>query len=212
MQRCQAKTLPRTAKRKNSPIAGAIRRSKIKLLNPASVRYSTLGCEDCVGAEFARRLVACDRSEYARLYCSDLPLTVKRLPFEPPWPVCRLWLADFQRARVRRTAGKAVVHRRNQYPRIHRLACRLELKVQVHGVIDRVAIGWIGRSQSFKVAEIDFDTVRLLDSLPRGSRLTLRRSSSPLVWVHTIASRFLALTTRIARSPLYSGETRCNPS
>lgn len=91
-----------------------------------------------------------------------LPLPVKRLPFEPPWSVLRLWLSDFQCAQVRRTALEAVVHGWNQDTRIHRLAFRLKLKVQVHCVIDRVAIGGIWGNLSLKSVEIDFDSVRLL--------------------------------------------------
>src|SRR5262249_35805327 len=89
-------------------------------------------------------------------------LPIERLPLEPPRAVPRLRLSDFQRAQVRRAAREAVVHRRNHHARIHRLAPRLEPKVQVDGVIDRMAIRRVRRSQPLKIVEIDLDAVRLL--------------------------------------------------
>src|SRR6267142_5361281 len=40
-------------------------------------------------------------------------LSIKRLTFEPSWPVLWLGLSDFQGAQVRRPARETVVHSRN---------------------------------------------------------------------------------------------------
>src|SRR4051794_23173638 len=82
------------------------------------------------------------------------PSPVKGLSFQPPRTVPGLWLPDFQCAQVRRTTGEAVVHGGNQHARIDCLARRFESEVQVHGVIDSVAVGRIWRIQALKIAEI----------------------------------------------------------
>src|SRR6516225_7126525 len=89
---------------------------------------------------------------------------IKRLPVEPPGPVRRGRLANFQRAQVRRAAREAVIHRWNRDAGIYRFAFRIQSKIQVASVVDGMTLCWIGSNQLLKNVEIDFDAVRLLPS------------------------------------------------
>jgi hypothetical protein len=90
------------------------------------------------------------------------PLAIERIAFEPPRPVFRRRLADFQSAQIGRLPRETVVDGWDGDTGIDRLAASLESKIEFAGVIDGVSLSRIGRDDSLEAIEIDQDAMRLL--------------------------------------------------
>ena len=74
----------------------------------------------------------------------------------------RFRLARFERAQVRGNAGKSVIDGRGRICGIHRLAARLEAKIQVHRMMDLVAPGRVGQRHFLERIDVKLNAVPLL--------------------------------------------------
>ena len=97
-------------------------------------------------------------SEYI-LSASLDSLAVERLPGEPARTVMWSWLAGFQGAKVRGTAHEVFVNSGDYKARVHGFAIRLESEVQIHGMVNGVALGTSIANClriTFEARELDF--------------------------------------------------------
>jgi hypothetical protein len=88
--------------------------------------------------------------------------SIERLPSEPTWTIFGCWLANLDCPQVRGSSRVSIIHSWNNHARIDSLAASFEPKIQIHGVVHGMAIGWIGWTHFLKDIEIDFDTVFFL--------------------------------------------------
>jgi len=74
----------------------------------------------------------------------------------------RGWLAGFQGAEVRSTARKVFVDGGDHNARVHGFAIRLQHEVEIHGVVNGVAIDVVGRRQLLEDVEVELNGVGFL--------------------------------------------------
>ena len=98
----------------------------------------------------------------------------------PPTTVC-------EGTQVRRAAGESVIHRWNRHAAIYCFASRLQPEVEIHSMIDRMAVGRIGGRQAGKVFKIDLDAVGFL--LGRCAEVSERREALPVLGPRLLQGR-----------------------
>ena len=86
----------------------------------------------------------------------------------------RDWVAEFQCAEVRGAAGEVFVDGRDHNARVHGFAICLQREVQIHGMVNGVAIKGVGWRQLLEDVEVDLNGVALaLTLLKRIAKLEI---------------------------------------